>query len=348
MSCNLDAGSETSEDSEQNGDNDKETTLGGDIDLTNVVTPDGPIMDSAGNPVHLCELMRCVKCHTVPINELFQCQNGHLLCASCYQVQVLDKMLGPLLGTCPSCSVRIYRHLPNRNLIAQRALADVQTICKFCGGATKRTTIRQHLLKECPKSIVFCKYRRIGCQWNGIKSQMATHEAKCSFPHKTGAELREALLQRQASLDADREHYMRFSRFTQLANISVRLIQVLPCTEGMVLDQSKAAACFQAYNVHWTMLLRIDTSGHNFDGLCSVMFRLRLDSSVESTVVLSYAMLHGTYCEIRFLPNLCERFGFSNEKKLGPVNVIYRHVKEQCLKLLNERGLFGRLLMARA
>ncbi|XP_068142653.1 zinc finger TRAF-type-containing protein 1-B-like [Drosophila tropicalis] len=344
----MDPGLETSEESEQNENNNESMAVGGDVDLTNVITPDGPIMDSAGNPVRLCELMRCVKCHRVPVNELFQCQNGHLICGSCYQIRVLDKMLGPQLGTCPTCSVRIYRHLPNRNLIAEHALKEVRTVCRFCGNKTERSTFRQHLLNECPNSIVFCKYRRIGCQWNGKKSQMATHESQCSFPHKTGAELREALLRRQASLDADREHYTRFSRFTQLANISVRLLQVLPIIEGMARDETKAAVHFQAYNVHWTMHLRVDTSGNNVDGLCSIMFRLRLDSSVESTFVLSYSMLHGTYCEVTFLPNLCERFGFSNENKLGPVNVIYRHVKEECLKLLNERGLFARLLIARA
>ncbi|KAH8329176.1 hypothetical protein KR074_005300 [Drosophila pseudoananassae] len=79
----------------------------------------------------------------------------------------------------------------------------------------------------------------------------------------------------------------------------------------------------------------------------TLMFQLRLGSAADcrSTLVLSYTFVQGTYSEVRFLPNLCERCEFSKDRITSPPSVFYRHTNTHCSKLVNERGIFTRLLM---
>lgn len=41
--------------------------------------------------------------------------------------------------------------------------------------------------------ITSCKYSRIGCPWRGPNHESPEHEAHCVHPHRTGADVMEAL-----------------------------------------------------------------------------------------------------------------------------------------------------------
>lgn len=41
--------------------------------------------------------------------------------------------------------------------------------------------------------ITSCKYSRIGCPWKGPNHESPEHEAHCVHPHRTGADVMEAL-----------------------------------------------------------------------------------------------------------------------------------------------------------
>jgi len=137
-----------------------------DDELNNVAAEDGLNINEEGSSGDL-NVYRCVVCGTLPFKELFQCQQGHLICAGCYQIRVLDKMLGADMGTCSQCGVRIYRHQQYRNLVGERRLSDIVVACEKCEIQLPRGQLRLHGIKDCPKRLVTCKFKRIGCNWKG-------------------------------------------------------------------------------------------------------------------------------------------------------------------------------------
>lgn len=52
-----------------------------------------------------------------------------------------------------------------------------------------------------------CKYSRIGCPWRGPNHEGAEHEAHCVHPHRTGADVMEALLDIDARTLEERRLY---------------------------------------------------------------------------------------------------------------------------------------------
>ena len=73
------------------------------------------------------ECLECQVCWEVPSGPpIYQCENGHILCKSCY----------PKLGTCPSCNIGL-RSM--RCLVAEKILEKVAVPCKFAkNGCSER------------------------------------------------------------------------------------------------------------------------------------------------------------------------------------------------------------------
>ena len=44
-------------------------------------------------------------------------------------------------------------------------------------------------VSSCVARVTLCKYKRIGCPWQGPFHELPAHESECSHPNKTGAEL---------------------------------------------------------------------------------------------------------------------------------------------------------------
>lgn len=52
-----------------------------------------------------------------------------------------------------------------------------------------------------------CKYSRIGCPWRGPNHEIPEHEAHCVHPHRTGADVMEALREIDARTLEERRLY---------------------------------------------------------------------------------------------------------------------------------------------
>lgn len=52
-----------------------------------------------------------------------------------------------------------------------------------------------------------CKFSRIGCPWRGPNHEGAEHETHCVHPHRTGADVMEALLDIDARTLEERRLY---------------------------------------------------------------------------------------------------------------------------------------------
>ncbi|KAH8260037.1 hypothetical protein KR026_001903 [Drosophila bipectinata] len=373
-----------------------------DDELSNVATPSGVTeRDATSNLEQLLNVLaRCVMCKNISFTALFQCPRGHLICAGCYEIRVHDKSHTAGLSTCPECGVRINIREPIQNVVAESSVAKIPVACEHCGAKMLRFGLREHFLRSCPKRLVSCQYHRLGCEWVGEAPMQSDHQNVCPVGGKTGLELLESLQLKQATRDAKDRIISQILTIMQLSDLKMRRLQVLPQCNRLGLfpmDTFVSVARFQAYQHHWEVLLkwqsspRVPTSKENSsedssknsnkeepdslpksseksseDGseaaqkeepdslqkadspaFNTLMFQLRLESADDcrSTMVLSYTFVQGTYSEVRFIPNLCERCEFSKDRITSPPSVFYRHTHTHCSKLVNERGIFTRLLM---
>ncbi|KAH8418868.1 hypothetical protein KR222_007223, partial [Zaprionus bogoriensis] len=317
-----------------------------DDEQTNVPTRDGVNASTDLEP------LRCIVCKTLPFNELFQCEYGHHMCAGCYHMRVLDKMLGSQLGTCPQCQVRIYRHQPLRNQVAEMRLSTVLVDCVECGKRLQRGFLRPHQLAICPQRIVSCRYKRIGCRWKERASGQGEHEANCEFRHKKASELLETLQQLQVRRDGKRLLLGKLMKLLQLPLITVRLMQLLPQLDGFRVNSWVDIFNFEAFTQRWSLQLKWHTQEdveEREERMSTLWFQLRLESpdSARGPLGLTYTLVSGSHSDVRFLPNLCEKCDYSRDNLVGPTTLIYESSQQNIDQLLFHRGFFARLLMAR-
>jgi len=106
---------------------------------------------------------------------MFQCKNGHLVCASCLEM-IRKRQVD---GTEPTCAVCKEYTSYYRNLAAEGMIANMVTNCQYCDTETTRGNLASHV-KQCssaPK--VSCSRHYAGCTWTGKESYKDEHETKC-------------------------------------------------------------------------------------------------------------------------------------------------------------------------
>ncbi|XP_057244492.1 zinc finger TRAF-type-containing protein 1 [Malurus melanocephalus] len=65
--------------------------------------------------------------------------------------------------------------------------------CGFCARQFPRSLLERHQNEQCQDTVTQCKYKRIGCPWQGPFHELSVHEAECTHPTKTGNELMDIL-----------------------------------------------------------------------------------------------------------------------------------------------------------
>ena len=109
-------------------------------------------------PPFVEEELQCIICFEFPTKEIFQCQNGHLLCSSChFEVLQSEKV------QCPSCRVKMSRDNPSRNRFAEVVLASHEVECTHstCEQKLKFKDLKMHVESVCVHRKVSCKYEVI-------------------------------------------------------------------------------------------------------------------------------------------------------------------------------------------
>lgn len=301
------------------------------------------------------EAYRCVYCQTLPFTSLLQCQNGHQICAGCYQIRVLDKMLGDRLGTCPECSVRIYRHEPYRNVDGELELATVQVGCELCQKSIQRGFLRYHMSSICLRRLVHCKFKRIGCPWKGrFGAEQRQHERHCEFRRKKGYQMLDTLRAGQQKRDARNCLLAKVMKLLQLPLITVRLLHKMPTPEGFPRNLWVTGATFKAFALNWFLQYKWQTPGSDPESQeeeallpCSFLYKLCLEQAevFHGSLGLTYTLLSTIYSDVRFKANLCEKFDYSQENLNGPATLLYENSYQNIALLLNTRGFYGRILM---
>ena len=129
------------------------------------------------------EELLCPVCIELPDGIVYQCHEGHIICADCE----------PQLPTraCPQCRVALPAQRI-RNRTAERQIALMPATCSHCAVATTRGEKAVHE-RDCPQRPRQCAAVELGCAWTGLVAGQRSHEAACPFAmcHRIIVPLRE-------------------------------------------------------------------------------------------------------------------------------------------------------------
>lgn len=141
----------------------------------------------------------CTVCLDIPRVSLWQCKNGHLMCATCLSHLIADSRLKDEISSCPNCRCEISWDRCVRNLAAEKAVGELPTQCLYCLEYINRCDIENHERVLCPKRETFCQYSVYGCNWRGAVGDMDEHIANnCEY---TNILSRDALPAVQRTID---------------------------------------------------------------------------------------------------------------------------------------------------
>ncbi|KAM4686326.1 LOW QUALITY PROTEIN: zinc finger TRAF-type-containing protein 1-like [Amazona ochrocephala] len=97
----------------------------------------------------LYSVLCCTVCLDLPKASVYQCTNGHLMCAGCFIHLLADARLKEEQATCPNCRCEISKSLCCRNLAVEKAVSELPSECGFCARQFPRALLERHQKDEC-------------------------------------------------------------------------------------------------------------------------------------------------------------------------------------------------------
>ncbi|CAG9563698.1 unnamed protein product [Danaus chrysippus] len=94
-------------------------------------------------------ILCCAVCLDLPQAAVYQCSNGHLMCAPCFTHLLADARLRDETATCPNCRVDISKNSVTRNLAVEKAVSELPSECRHCTKVFPRHSLQYHEEKIC-------------------------------------------------------------------------------------------------------------------------------------------------------------------------------------------------------
>ncbi|XP_045452393.1 cysteine and histidine-rich protein 1 [Melitaea cinxia] len=89
-------------------------------------------------------ILCCAVCLDLPQAAVYQCSNGHLMCAPCFNHLLADARLRDETATCPNCRVEISKALSSRNLAVEKTVSELPLECRHCTRVFPRHSLHNH------------------------------------------------------------------------------------------------------------------------------------------------------------------------------------------------------------
>ncbi|KAG8233724.1 hypothetical protein J437_LFUL013221 [Ladona fulva] len=99
-------------------------------------------------------ILCCAVCLDLPRAAVFQCTNGHLMCAGCFTHLLADARLRDEVATCPNCRVEIGRSSASRNLAVEKAVSELPAECQYCNREFPRNSLDRHQETLCEERLI--------------------------------------------------------------------------------------------------------------------------------------------------------------------------------------------------
>uniref|UniRef100_UPI0037E9443C zinc finger TRAF-type-containing protein 1 isoform X1 n=1 Tax=Semicossyphus pulcher TaxID=241346 RepID=UPI0037E9443C len=317
----------------------------------------------------LYSVLCCTVCLDLPKASVYQCTNGHLMCAGCFIHLLADSRLKEEQATCPNCRCEISKNLCCRNLAVEKAVSELPTECTFCLKQFPRSSLERHQKEECQDSpaecnmrliwgrtadkknqltiVTQCKYKRIGCPWQGPFHELPAHESECSHPTKTGTELMGILGEMDQSHRRDMQLYNTIFSLLCYEKIGFTEVQFRPYrTDDFITRLYYETPRFTVLNQTWVLKARVNDSERNPNLSCkrTLSFQLILKSKVNSALECSFLLLKGPYDDVRIKP-VIHHHSFCNDANETEYVPLPISDSVECNKLLAAKNINLRLFI---
>ncbi|CAM5107416.1 unnamed protein product [Natator depressus] len=295
----------------------------------------------------LYSVLCCTVCLDLPKASVYQCTNGHLMCAGCFIHLLADARLKEEQATCPNCRCEISKSLCCRNLAVEKAVSELPSECGFCMRQFPRSLLERHQKEECQDRVTQCKYKRIGCPWQGPYHELTVHEAECTHPTKTGNELMEILDEMDQTHKKEMQLYNSIFSLLSFEKIGYTEVQFRPYrTDDFITRLYYETPRFTVLNQTWVLKARVNDSERNPNLSCkrTLSFQLILKSKISSPMECSFLLLKGPYDDVKINP-VIYHFVFTNENnetEYVPLPIID---SVECNKLLAAKNINLRLFI---
>eukprot|EP00466_Bigelowiella_natans_P015118 jgi/Bigna1/126423/aug1.2_g1131 len=150
--------------------------------------------------------LHCTVCLDFPEKEIFQCENGHLMCGTCH-----NRVIQGSNPFCPNCRVRLSRERLYRNRFAEAVLSSLMVPCKNkgCKEIVQYGNLKSHHLR-CGFRKLRCKYHPLGCSWEGIFNNLKAHQKNCPLKKARARDILKNVISR--SKQEESKHVMEHSK----------------------------------------------------------------------------------------------------------------------------------------
>ncbi|KAI0234717.1 Cysteine and histidine-rich protein 1-B [Lamellibrachia satsuma] len=293
-------------------------------------------------------ILCCAVCLDLPAITVFQCSNGHLMCASCLSHLLADARLKDESATCPNCRCEISKTACIRNLAVEKAISELPAECRFCSLRLPRSELAMHEKELCQERRVPCKFERIGCPWEGPPHEVKEHENVCTHPSKPAADIMDLLDVTYHRQEDEMRLYKNIFNLLSLEKITFSDLQLRPYrTDDYISKLFYETSRFSAFSHQWVVKVRVNDNQkhpvHSPDR--TLTYQLVLKSKLPSTPMqLQYVAIEGPYTNIHMNPAIY-KFDFSNEAAETDYQLLPIVSSVECNKLLAARSINLRLIL---
>ncbi|ELT87328.1 hypothetical protein CAPTEDRAFT_168572 [Capitella teleta] len=295
----------------------------------------------------LSGILCCAVCLDLPKVAVYQCTNGHLMCAGCLAHLLADARLKDEEATCPNCRCDISKNLCTRNLAVEKAISEMPAPCPFCATLLPRAGLNYHTKAECQERLVQCQYQRIGCSWEGPFHESSEHEAACALPKRSGREVLSAITSMDAEQGAEIKRYHRLFDLLSYEKITFNDLQLRPYrTDDFITKLYYETSRFSAFNMQWVIKSHVNDSQKSPEKTCkrTLSYQLILKSKIEHPFHVHFLALRGPYGDMQARPAVYE-FEFTKESLESPVRDLPVDGSSECNRLLALKNINMRLIL---
>lgn len=293
-------------------------------------------------------ILCCAVCLDLPRSAIYQCTNGHLMCAGCFTHLLADARLrDETAASCPNCRIDISKTNSSRNLAVEKAVSELPAECQFCSQQFPRNLLERHETELCVERSSTCKYHRIGCPWRGPFHELIEHEELCAHPKKSGADVMGALFIIDQRRQEELELYTKMFDLLSFEKITFHDLQLKPYrTDEFIHKLFYETSRFTAFSNQWVVKARVNDNQRDPTQSWerSLSYQLILKSKVSGALSVHFLILKGPFGDMKVHPKVYH-YDFADDKNESPYYHMPLNDSGECNRLLAAKAINFRLIM---
>ncbi|CAH2042759.1 unnamed protein product, partial [Iphiclides podalirius] len=292
-------------------------------------------------------ILCCAVCLDLPPGAVYQCSNGHLMCAPCFTHLLADARLRDEAATCPNCRIEISKTSASRNLAVEKTVSELPLECRFCTHVYPRHSLQHHEENICDERLMGCKYACIGCRWRGPAHEAAEHESRCPHPANSAADLLALLAEKERDARQATAVYEQILDLLSYEKITFNDLQLKPYrTEEFVHKLYYESSRFTAFGHQWVVKAFVNKNQRDptQSAQREITYQLMLKSKTGSPLCVQWVVARGPWGEAR-LEAQVGAHAFRDEAPDAPPRALPLHDPSDANRLLATKPLHCRLIM---